>query len=147
MDNEHGATLSTAETGELQANVAEEGLAKWVGWAYARRVRKALAVGPLVLSLLALLIAGSALYEARQPSATPSAGDIQAEGVRQFIGAGNQMTPTEVLQLLGKPTQVFRNNPRALCWRYDAPYEIRMCWGPKRKQAWISTNIPFEPAT
>ena len=53
------------------------------------------------------------------------------------------MAPDEVRQLLGKPAQVFRNNPRALCWSYVMPYEIRMCWGAKRKAAWISHNIPL----
>ena len=105
-------------------------------------MRRALAIAPLVLSVAALVVASSALYEARGTSEPPSAGDIQAAGVQEFMAAGNQMTPDEVLQLLGRPTEVYRNNPRALCWRYDGAYEIRMCWGLKRKQAWISTNIP-----
>jgi hypothetical protein len=66
-----------------------------------------------------------------------------AAGVQAFGDAGNRMTPDQMRQLLGEPAQVFRSNPRALCWSYDRPYEIRMCWGPKRKAAWISHNIPF----
>ncbi len=66
-----------------------------------------------------------------------------ARGVQAFGDAGNRMTPRDVRQLLGEPAQVFRNNPRALCWSYATPYEIRMCWGPKRKAAWISHNIPL----
>jgi hypothetical protein len=109
-------------------------------------VRRALTIAPFVVSVVALSVAAVALHQARQPSATPSVADIQAAGVREFTAAGNQMTPTEVLHLLGKPTEVYRNNPKALCWRYDAPHEIKMCWGPKRKQAWIATSIPLDPA-
>jgi hypothetical protein len=109
-------------------------------------VPRPLAVASVVLAVVALFVAGAALYEARQPEPTPSFADIQVAGVRDFIAARNQMTPAEVAQLLGKPTEVYRDNPRALCWRYDAPYEIRMCWGPKRKRAWIATNIPPERA-
>jgi hypothetical protein len=118
----------------------------WPGGSYDVGVRRVLTLVPLVVSVLALGIAVAALHEAGQPSPTPSVAEIQAAGVREFTAAGNRMTPTEVLQLLGKPTAVYRNNPNALCWRYDAPYEIRMCWGPKRKQAWIATNIPPDRA-
>jgi hypothetical protein len=64
---------------------------------------------------------------------------------RAFVDAGNRMTPDEVRRSFGQPDQVFRNNPRALCWAYANPYEIRMCWGPKRQAAWISHNIPLRP--
>jgi hypothetical protein len=66
-----------------------------------------------------------------------------AAAVRAFGDAGNRMTPDKVRESFGEPDEVFRNNPRALCWAYTTPYEIRMCWGPKRKAAWISHNIPF----
>ena len=110
-------------------------------------VRRALAVAPLVVSVLALVIASMAVYEARKAPATPSLVEVQAEGVERFMAAGNKMTPPQVRELLGEPTEVFRNNPRALCWRYDTGSgETRMCWGPKRKQAWISTTIPLSRA-
>ena len=109
-------------------------------------MRRGVAIAQLSIAVLALGVAVMALHEARRPAVPPSAADIQAAGVRQFTAAGNKMTPTEVLQLLGKPTEVYRDNPRALCWRYDAPYEVKLCWGAKRRQAWIATNIPPERA-
>lgn len=66
-----------------------------------------------------------------------------AAAVRAFGEARNRMTPDEVRELFGEPTEVFRNNPRALCWSYATPYEVRMCWGPKRKAAWIGHSVPL----
>lgn len=66
-----------------------------------------------------------------------------AAAVQAFGDARNRMTPDEVRELFGEPADVFRNNPRALCWSYATPYEIRMCWGPKRKAAWISHSVPL----
>lgn len=105
-------------------------------------MRRVWPIATFAASVLALAIAVFALHQARQPAALPSVADIQVAGVRQFTAARNRMTPVEVLRLLGKPSKVYRNNPRALCWRYDAPYEVNMCWGAKRKRAWIATNIP-----
>jgi hypothetical protein len=65
--------------------------------------------------------------------------------VQAFVEVRNRMTPDEVRRLFGEPAAVFRNNPRALCWSYATPYEIRMCWGPKRKAAWISHSVPLHP--
>jgi hypothetical protein len=56
--------------------------------------------------------------------------------------AGNKMTPLEVSGLLGRPDEIYRDNPRALCWRYTDRYRIQMCWGSKRQQFWIAHNIP-----
>jgi hypothetical protein len=98
----------------------------------------------LVVAVAALAVAGAALREARKSTEPPTYAEITASAVRQFTGAGNRMTPAQVLRILGSPNHVYRNNPRALCWRYTAPYEIRMCWGPKRQQAWISHNLPLD---
>lgn len=108
-------------------------------------MRRSLVLAPLALSVGAFIFAGPAFHESRQ-ARTPSVADIQVAGVKEFTASGNKLTPAQVLELLGKPTEVYRNNPRALCWRYDAPYEVKMCWGPKRKQAWIATNIPLRRA-
>jgi hypothetical protein len=59
-----------------------------------------------------------------------------------FGYADNRMTPAQVRAWFGEPDVVFRDNPRALCWSYATPYKVRMCWGPKRKAAWISHNVP-----
>jgi hypothetical protein len=75
----------------------------------------------------------------------PTLGEIQAAAIERFTESGNRMTPTQVLRLLGQPDEVFRNNPRALCWSYAAPYQIRMCWGPKRRMAWIAYETPDLP--
>jgi hypothetical protein len=95
-----------------------------------------------MVALAALIVAVAAFREARTTDTPPTFAEIAAAGVTEFTSAGNRMTPVEVRMLLGEPTEVYRNNPRALCWRYTAPYEIKMCWGPKRQQAWISDNIP-----
>jgi len=109
-------------------------------------VARVLGAASLLLALAALTVAVVALKEARSADRSPTYAEITAAGVAEFTDDGNRMTPAQVLGLLGEPTEVYRNNPRALCWRYTAPYGIRMCWGPKRKQAWISTNIPRELA-
>jgi hypothetical protein len=98
----------------------------------------------LLLAVAALAVAVAAFREARDANEAPTYAAITAAAVRQFGEDGNRMTPAQVLRLLGKPDEVYRDNPRALCWRYAAPYEIRMCWGPKRRAAWIAHNIPFE---
>jgi hypothetical protein len=112
-----------------------------LGWS----VLKILGSVALVLSAAALAVAVAAFYEAREAhTSAPTHADVMAAAVREFGAAHNRMTPAQVLRIMGKPTQVYRNNPRALCWRYTAPYMIQMCWGPKRRQAWIAHNIPPE---
>jgi hypothetical protein len=103
---------------------------------------KALIAASLLMAVAALAVAIAALHEAREPNEPTTIAEITAAGVREFTEAGNRMTPAQVVKLLGKPDQVYRNNPRALCWRYIVPYTIEMCWGPKRQQAWIAHNIP-----
>jgi hypothetical protein len=103
---------------------------------------KALIAASLLMAVAALAVAIAALHEAREPNEPTTIAEITAAGVREFTEAGNRMTPAQVVKLLGKPDQVYRNNPRALCWRYIVPYTIEMCWGPKRRQAWIAHNIP-----
>ena len=103
---------------------------------------KRLAAVALVTAVAALAVAVVALHDARKAKGPGTYAEITAAGVREFTAAGNRMTPAQVLRLLGKPDAVYRNNPSALCWRYTAPYLIEMCWGPKRRQAWIATNIP-----
>lgn len=98
----------------------------------------------LLVAVAALAVAIAAFREAREVNEPPTYAEISAAAVHEFQDARNRMTPAQVLRLLGKPDHVFRNNPRALCWRYTAPYEVRMCWGPKRRQAWIAHNIPRE---
>ena len=97
----------------------------------------------LLVAVAALAVAVAALREARN---VPTQAEITREAVETFAESGNRMTPAQVLRLLGEPHEVFRDNPRALCWRYSTPYEIRLCWGPKRRQAWIGHNIPDFPA-
>ena len=93
-----------------------------------------------MVAVTALAVAVAALRETRD---VPTQAEITAAGVGTFVRSGNRMTPPQVLRLLGEPDDVFRNNARALCWRYSGPYEIRMCWGPKRRAAWIAHNIPL----
>jgi hypothetical protein len=80
---------------------------------------------------------GSAEHMAA-PAATPAT----LAAITQITRRGNRVTPEQVRVLLGHPTEVYRNNPRALCWRYTTPHEVRLCWGPKRQQAWLASSIP-----
>ena len=105
-------------------------------------MRRALTLAPLAVSLVAVLLAGLALRESRQRPDVPTAGEIQLAGVKALTSARDGMTPAQARGLLGQPTEVFRDNARALCWRYDTPYEVRMCWGPKRRSPWVSVQVP-----
>jgi hypothetical protein len=97
------------------------------------------------LAIAVVFAAGvSGLFLSRSATAPAlTAEERMAAAVHAFGEVRNRMTPDEVRELFGEPAEVFRNNPRALCWSYATPYEIRMCWGAKRKAAWISHNIPF----
>ena len=94
-----------------------------------------------MVAVAALTVAIAAYREARQ-AGPPTYAEFTAAAVHDFQAAGNRMTPTQVLRLLGEPDDVYRNNPRALCWSYSVPYSIKMFWGPKRQRAWIAHNIP-----
>jgi hypothetical protein len=107
-------------------------------------VARALIGVALLVAVAALAVAIAAYREARQAAEPPSYAEITAAAVHDFQAARNGMTPAQVLRLLGEPDEVFRNNPRALCWSYSVPYTIRLCWGPKRQRAWIAHNIPPE---
>jgi hypothetical protein len=89
--------------------------------------------------VLAVGIAGVLLY---QSVTAPSDKERMEAAVYAFGYADNRMTPAQVRAWFGEPDAVFRNNPRALCWSYATPYKVRMCWGAKRKAAWISHNVP-----
>ncbi|MDX6439983.1 MAG: hypothetical protein QOF45_2566 [Gaiellaceae bacterium] len=90
---------------------------------------KVLIGATLLIAVAALVVAVAALREVREADEPRTLAEITAAGVREFTEAGNRMTPTQVTQLLGKPDQVYRNNPRALCWRYIVPYTVEICWG------------------
>jgi hypothetical protein len=82
-----------------------------------------------------------ALHEARDVGPTPTYAEITLAAVRQLEGLETQ---AEVRKLLGRPHEIYRNNPRAQCWRYTAPYELQMCFGAKRRLAWWAGNVPLE---
>jgi hypothetical protein len=90
-------------------------------------------------AVVGLILVGSLVIRA---ATGPTDEERMAAAVHKFTDAGNHMTPDEVRKSFGEPSEVFRNNPRALCWAYHSPYEIRMCWGPKRQAAWIGYSIP-----
>jgi hypothetical protein len=109
-------------------------------------VWRVIAVLALAVAAAALATAVVALREARNAE-PPTFGEISASAIRQLqdeMRDADGMRPEDVRRVLGTPTEVFRDNPSALCWRYESPYEIRMCWGPKRRRAWIAHNIPRE---
>lgn len=93
------------------------------------------------LALLAVAVIATVLVSRSGEERTK--GERFAAAVREFHAAGNRMTPEEVRQSFGEPDEVSRNSPRALCWAYHQPYQVRMCWGPKRQAAWIGHNVPM----
>ena len=97
--------------------------------------------GFVFLTAAVVLLGGVLLYRA---ATAPSETERFEAAIRDFHAAHGRMTPPEVRQSFGPPDEVFRNNPRALCWAYRAPYRVRMCWGPKRRGAWIGHNVPLE---
>jgi hypothetical protein len=102
------------------------------------KTRRATAIAVVcAAALVGLLLSRSANAPARTEKQRVAA------AVLAFGEARNRMTPDEVRESFGEPGEVFRNNSRALCWAYTTPYEIRMCWGPKRKSAWIAHNVPL----
>lgn len=113
-------------------------------WHHPPVVAKALVAVTLLIAVAALGVAIAAFREAHRANEPSTYADITAAAVSDFQAAGNRMTPAQVLRLLGEPDEVYRNTPRALCWRYGVPYTIKMCWGSRRQQAWIAHNIPRE---
>src|SRR5712691_757117 len=91
----------------------------------------------LLLAFAALIVAVVALREARNEPNTYAG--VGAASIARLQGL---MTQDEVRALLGTPATVFRDNPRAQCWAYHSPYEVRMCFGPKRHLAWWASNVP-----
>jgi hypothetical protein len=85
-------------------------------------VAKALIGTTLLIAVAALAVAIAAFREARAPNERPTLAEVTAAGVREFTEAGNRMTPAQVVQLFGKPDQVYRNNPRALLALHRALY-------------------------
>lgn len=91
----------------------------------------------VLLASVALIVAVLALREARDER--PTYGEVAATSVAQLGGA---MTPDDVRALLGTPATIIRDNPHALCWAYHLPYEVHLCFGPKRHLAWWASNVP-----
>jgi hypothetical protein len=77
-----------------------------------------------VVALMAVAVVGGLLVY--RSATAPTDRERIAAAVRAFQEAGNRMTPDEVRHSFGEPDTVFRNNPRALCWSYANPYEIRI---------------------
>lgn len=95
----------------------------------------------MLLLLCAALVLAIALALRERQADRQSAPSLAA-AVRWFTASRNRMTPEQVRLLFGPPTEVYRDNPRALCWRYRADGTwAEMCWGPKRRSAWIASNV------
>jgi hypothetical protein len=98
--------------------------------------RLAIAVA-IVLAGGALIVAVIALRSAEEKQTTYAG--LGAASIGQLHGL---MSQDEVRSLLGAPASVYRDNPRAQCWAYHSPYEVRMCFGQKRRLAWWASNVP-----
>jgi hypothetical protein len=101
--------------------------------------------GWIALAVLGVGLALGAVNALRESEELVTEAQLTAAALAQF-SAGDDQTPARMRQLLGAPDHVFRDNPRALCWRYTTPYEVRMCWGPKRRSPWIAQSPPPEVA-
>lgn len=95
----------------------------------------------MLISSAALVVAVVALRHTRHDKGTYA--EVAAASIARLHGL---MSQDDVRALLGTPATVFRDNPRAQCWAYHTPYEVRMCFGPKRRLAWWATNVPHEHA-
>jgi hypothetical protein len=92
----------------------------------------------VLISAAALVVALVALRHAdSRPSS--SYAEVAAASIERLHGL---MSQDEVRSLLGPPASVYRNNARAQCWAYHTPYEVQMCFGPKRRLAWWASNAP-----
>jgi hypothetical protein len=90
----------------------------------------------VVLAAAGLAIGVVALSHKRSPRTVPEVGRASISQLRGL------MTEGDVRALFGAPQTMFRDNAEAQCWAYSAAYEVRMCFGPKRRLAWWATNLP-----
>ena len=111
---------------------------------------RALTVVAVVLSTLALVVAVAAYQRA---SERPDIGVLSDASILQLRHEMTQkrLTRADVTSLIGSPASVYRSNPRAECWAYEAPgggrgtepsYRLQMCFGPKRHLAWMAFSGP-----
>jgi hypothetical protein len=94
--------------------------------------------------IIAIVLAGGALIVAvialrSGDNEQPTYAELGAASIGQLHGL---MSQDDVRSLLGTPASVYRDNPRAQCWAYHSPYEVRMCFGQKRRLAWWASNVP-----
>jgi hypothetical protein len=105
----------------------------------------------LVIAVAALAVAFVSLRRADDRAATPGVlSDASISQLRQHM-AHHRTTREYVRATLGNPASIYRDNPRAECWAYwapgggtgrEQPYEIQMCFGPKRNLAWMAGGGP-----
>jgi outer membrane protein assembly factor BamE (lipoprotein component of BamABCDE complex) len=106
-------------------------------WRSAERLTSAIA---LMLAAAALIVAVIALRSTNKEERTYAG--LGAASIAQLHGL---MTQEQVRSLLGTPATVYRDNARAQCWAYHSPYDVRMCFGPRRRLAWWASNVPHRP--
>jgi hypothetical protein len=95
-------------------------------------MRAARAIGVVLVAVV--FVGGLLVYRA---ATAPTDRERIAAALQGFHEARNRMTPDQVRHSFGAPDDVYRDNVRALCWSYASPYQIQLCWGPKRQAAWI----------
>jgi hypothetical protein len=109
------------------------------------------AFGSLAVAAAALVVAVVALGRANNRPAPPGVlSDASIVKLRSQLGH-RKLTRDDVREILGSPASIYRDNPRAECWAYEAPgggsgreqpYEVTMCFGPKRHLAWLAYGGP-----
>ena len=111
---------------------------------------RALAATAAVFATAAFVIAVAAYHRA---SERPSVGVLSEASIRHLwhAAAHERLTREDVRVYIGNPASIYRDNPRAECWAYSAPgggsgteppYQIQMCFGPKRHLAWLAYSGP-----
>jgi hypothetical protein len=113
-------------------------------------VTRALAAVAVVISVAALVVAVAAYQRAAEQPSVGVLGDRSIQTLRHEM-TQRRLTRADVTALIGAPASVYRSNPRAECWAYEAPgggrgteapYRLQMCFGPKRHLAWMAFSGP-----
>jgi hypothetical protein len=113
-------------------------------------VTRALAAIAVALSAAAFAVALAAYQRAGDHTAAGVLSDASIKQLRHEM-AHQRLSRDDVRALIGSPASIYRSNPRAECWAYEAPggghgteapYRLTMCFGPKRHLAWAAFSGP-----
>ena len=105
----------------------------------------------LAIAVVALAVALMAWQRADDEGRPPGVLSTRSILTLRSEMANRKLTREDVIEVIGWPASIYRDNPRAECWAYEAPgggsgreqpYELQMCFGPKRYLAWLAYSGP-----